>query len=446
MRLHDALAFSLPGCSLYQMPIHPSSSNDRWSFDGFSVSAADRRLERDGEVLSIGSRAFDILTELLRHPGEIVPKQRLMNVVWPDTHVVEGNLTVHISQLRRILGGDTAGHDYIVTVPGRGYQFVSAAATQPSAIRQDNLVPTRSIEAPRVYGRDEDLAAVASLLATRRLVSLLGAPGIGKTTLAEAILERAASDPAIHTAFVDLAPLSDPLLVAGAVAAALGADLNDPDSLAAISRALAGATTLIVLDNCEHLVAAAASLAHDVLRQNSEVQILATSREALGIRGEQRYQLAPLALPAGDCPSVDDLQLSPATRLFLERARDNDSHFVARPDEAPLIAAICGRLDGIPLAIEIAASQVEILGVAGVHASLADRLILPPSRDRFVSDRHRSIAAAVDWSFLQTSKHFSLASPASSAGSRARLLPDWTRNCPRLPSPSIWRSSSRNRW
>jgi predicted ATPase/DNA-binding winged helix-turn-helix (wHTH) protein len=382
------------------------------SFGPFRLLPA-RQLLLDGErPVRLGSRACDLLAALVERQGELVSKQELMGRVWPDTFVEEGNLRVHMTALRRALGDGRAGRRYIANVPGRGYRFVapvSVSAEPPEAPEPPRPAPKadRAAERPapssRIVGRSDVVARLAQHLLRDRFITVVGPGGVGKTTVAEAVAETLAPMLADGVRLIDLAALSDPLLVPTALAAALGIAVRSDDALPGLLAFLGEKRLLIVLDGCEHLVDAAASLAEQIFGGTRGCHVLATSREALRARGERVHQLAPLAFPACTEGLTAEAALTfPSVQLFAKHATAAGlADFRLDDAGAPLVGDIVRRLDGIPLAIEIAAGQAAAFGVAGLASRIASRLpLLAPGR-RTAQPRHRTLSAALDWSHAQ---------------------------------------------
>jgi predicted ATPase/DNA-binding CsgD family transcriptional regulator len=247
-------------------------------------------------------------------------------------------------------------------------------------------------------GRAAAVAAVANDLTQYRLVTVTGPGGAGKTRLAGEVTHQVAARFADGVWLAELAAVRDPAQVPIAVATALGIrDLPNLSPAAALADALSRRQLLLVLDNCEHVIAAAADICAKLLLGADDVRILATSREPLRIAGEARYRLAPLTLPAPDTPASPGA--SEAVALFADRARRADATFTLNEETAPAVAHLVARLDGLPLAIELAAARVEALGVAQLLDRIADRFTLLETGDRLAADRQRSLAAAVEWSY-----------------------------------------------
>jgi predicted ATPase/DNA-binding winged helix-turn-helix (wHTH) protein len=381
----------------------PSSAEGAISFGPFRLFPTQRLLFEGDKPVRLGSRAFDMLIALVEHPGEVVGRDELMARVWPNTHVDEGNLKFQISALRRTLGG---GNRYLVNIPGRGYSFVApvtpldeaetAAPEPPEAVTGHNLPALLT----RLVGRDETVSRLVGRFPRQRLLTIVGPGGIGKTSLALAVAEQFISTYEHGVWLIDLAPLSDPGLVPSALADTLGLQIRSEDSLPGLVASLRDKKMLLVLDNCEHVIEAAAALAVTVLTAAPGVQVLATSREPLRIEGEHVHRLSPLASPPTSAPltAAEALGYS-AVQLFVERTAATLDEFELTDTDAPIVADICGRLDGIALAIELAATRIDTFGVRGVAAHLDDRFQLLTRGRRTALPRHRTLRATLDWSY-----------------------------------------------
>ena len=249
-------------------------------------------------------------------------------------------------------------------------------------------------------GREAEQAEVRSLVRSWRLVTMTGAGGSGKTRLAAEVAARLAEDGTEGTFFVELAPVSEPGQVPATVATSVGV-LEQPGRplLEVLAEALRKQDLLIVIDNCEHVIGAAAELAEVLNRSCPRVRLLATSREPLGIGGEHVYRLAPLSLPAEDATSLPELQRSEAVKLFVERASSHDSTFSLEAPVAGLVGSICRTLDGIPLALELAAARVPGMSLADLDKRLGRRFSLLTGGSRTALPRQRTLQATFDWSF-----------------------------------------------
>src|SRR6267154_3038842 len=273
------------------------------SFGPYRLLASQRLLLECDQPVRLGSRAFDILAALVKRAGEVVAKEQLSARAWPQTFVEEANLKIQMSALRRALGDGQSGNRYVLTVPGRGYNFVApvrreetlrAASAPPAPSTMPHNLP---FAVTRMIGRDDAVAVLVARLSRERLVTIVGAGGIGKTTLALAIAERMMASYEHGVWLVDLAPLSDPHLVPSAIATVLGLEIRTEDLLAGLVAAIRNNRMLLLIDNCEHVIDAVASLTAAILRGAPGVSILATSREPLRVTGGSEYHLGPLGLP-----------------------------------------------------------------------------------------------------------------------------------------------------
>ncbi|WP_165932915.1 winged helix-turn-helix domain-containing protein [Rhizobium sp. BK251] len=375
-------------------------------FGPFRLNGAERLLLRDEEPVAIGGRGLDILIALIERAGEVVSKRELIDLVWPDVTVEEANLRVHITILRRVLQDGQDGARYVVNIPGRGYSFVASvhrsdlpappklASPGPSRVQSQHELRHRMV------GRSDDVFDLSSLLLARRFVSVVGAGGVGKTTVAAAVADAlfgVLGRDGVY--FVDFGVLDDPTLVPHTVAAALGCLIPGSDPDLCIRTALAERRVLLVLDSCEHVVETVARFTERLFLDAPSVHLLATSREALHVGGENVYRLAPLETPAEEFPTAGEALASPAVQLFMERATASGYRHELSDKDAPFVASICRRLDGIALAIELAASRVGLYGIQGT-AELLDHggeLVLDGRRGAL--PRHQSLQATLDWSY-----------------------------------------------
>jgi non-specific serine/threonine protein kinase len=361
-----------------------------------------RVLTHEGVALAVGGRGVAVLTALVSNPSEYVTKSALLDAAWPGLVVEEANLAVQISSLRRALAGVPGGQDWIETLARRGYRFVGPVAevvrevgSAPASDRgRTNLPETLT----SFVGRERELAQIKQQLPKTRLLTLTGTGGIGKTRLAQ----QAASEVlnAYHDGvwFVDLAPLSDVTLVSSAVAQVLGVKASGAEPLAAaLCKQLKAREMLVVLDNCEQVLDGCARLVGALLRETARVTILATSRESLHLTAESTYAVPPLPLPAPKS-GAQEIARSEAVRLFVERARQYRPHFELKDERARAVAEICVRLDGIPLALELAAARLAVLPVDEIARLLDERFRLLTSGSRELP-RHQTLQAMIDWSY-----------------------------------------------
>jgi predicted ATPase/DNA-binding winged helix-turn-helix (wHTH) protein len=375
-------------------------------FGPFTFEPQQRLLLEQTRPIPLGSRAMAILELLLKKPGTLVGKDEILAHVWPDTFIEEVSLRVHLSALRRAIGDGQDGRRYLVTVPGRGYQFVGAvqentpalsASTPPLAASRRGRLP---IPLTRVIGREAFVGAAADQLLQRRLVTIVGPGGIGKTTVAISICEHLHSRFTDGVCFVDLAGVTEAQGVAAALAAALGLSIFADDATAAVAATLQDRSMLLVLDCCERVVEGAATFVETLLRQSSGLHVLATSREQLRAEGERVLRLPTLAAPplAAGLTAAEAMTY-PAVQLFVERAAAIADRFELTDANADALAFICNRLDGIALAIELAAGHMSALDLSGLAALLHDRLELLVRGKRTSLPRHQTLRAVHDWSF-----------------------------------------------
>jgi predicted ATPase/DNA-binding winged helix-turn-helix (wHTH) protein len=374
-------------------------------FGPFRLSATERLLEKGSDPIQLGSRALDILIALVERPAEVVSKKELIARVWPDLVVDEGSLRFHVSALRKALGEGRSGGRYVTNVSGRGYCFVapiSRAASPPALLRNSfahspvGLPPTPT----RMVGRDETVRCIAEELTARRFFTIVGPGGIGKTTVAIAVSHSmlAAFDGAVH--YVDFGPLCTPSLVPNRVALTVGLPGNLDDPLAALSAFLRDRRMLLVFDSCEHLIETIAPLAERIFHAAPEVHILATSREPLQVDSEQIHRLHPLVFPPDDAELTAAQALTfPAVQLFVERAAAHGSGFELDDVEAPIVGKVCRRLDGIALALELAAGRVGAYGIKGIASLLDSPCRLLWHGRRTALPRHQTLSAMLDWSY-----------------------------------------------
>jgi predicted ATPase/DNA-binding winged helix-turn-helix (wHTH) protein len=376
------------------------------SFGPFGLVASERLLTKDGAPIELSARALDILVVLLSHPNEIVSKKELLAQVWPDVIVEEGSLRFHMTYLRKALGDGKAGARYIATLPGRGYCFV-APISRPDSQRDETPVAASHFphanlpgRPSRVIGRDEDVLKLSAQLNASRFVTIVGAGGVGKTTVAIAVGHHLSDAFSGALLFVDLGMLSDPNLVTAGIASMLGLSVQSNDATPNLIAYLRNKRILLILDTCEHLVETVAPLAATIIDAASQVHILATSREALRVEGEHIYRLDALACPPDD-PRLTAAAVwtFPAAQLFMERALAGGARLDVGDAEAPIVARICRKLDGVALAIELAARRVESYGLQQTATLLDQRLTLLWLGSRTAPPRQKTLQATLDWSF-----------------------------------------------
>ena len=371
--------------------------SSRYRSGTIEINAMQRAVLIDGAPARIGARAFDVLLALIERRERVVSKRELMDLVWPKLVVEEGNLLVHLVALRKLLGPRA-----IATIPGRGYRFVmpveviesggAAGSAQPGVTTGGN-VPVSS----PLFGRVEDLDAVEALLREHPVVTIVGAGGIGKTRMALAAAAATRVESPHGCWWVELASLIEGAQVPSTIAGALGMQLASGSPNDALAAGLATKNLLLVLDNCEHLADDIAPLI-DLLRVRApKIRLLVTSQESLKCRDEQVYRLGPLAVPAN--VQVEEAAQFGAVALFVERAHAVDSRFRLAAENVQVVVDICRRLDGIPLAIELAAARVPLLGVHGLHARLGEMFNVLTGGTRMKLRRHQTLRAALEWSY-----------------------------------------------
>jgi len=376
------------------------------SFGPFSLVASERLLAKEGAPVALGARALDILIALASRPHEVISKRELLSRVWPDVTVEESSLRFHIASLRRALGDGKDGARYIATLAGRGYCFV-APVSRPAD--RDNVGATAVGNFPhanlpgrlmRMVGRADDVLRLSTQLLATRFVTIVGAGGVGKTTVAIAVGHHLIEVFAGAALFVDLGVLNDPRLVATAVTSMLGLSVQSDDPTPSLIAYLRDKRIILILDTCEHLIEAVADLASRVFVSAPQAHILSTSREALQVEGEHVYKLDPLACAPDDPALTAALtQTFPATQLFVERALASGARLELGDADAAIVAGMCRKLDGVALAIELAARRVEAYGLQQTAALLDQRLTLLWSGPRTAPPRQKTLQATLDWSY-----------------------------------------------
>lgn len=374
-------------------------------FGAFQFYPGRGLLLRQGTPIKIGSRALSLLAAIAERPGQFVDNATLMAAGWPTTTVEEANLRVQMAALRRLLDeGRTDGMSHIANAPGRGYALtVLSTDGGPPPVADRTRVPL-GLSSPLtpLLGRADAVASVLDRIARHRCVSIVGPGGIGKTRVAIAAAWSVVDAGDRHVCFVDLAPVSAPEVVDTTVAATLRLD-DAPDLTPRerIARMLRHQPALLILDNCEHVLDATARLVEDLLITVPNLTILATSREPLLVAGEATIRLAGLALPEADAPppaSLAEARAFAAVELLIERATGADSVRFADAD-VPTLIRVCRRLDGIPLAIELAAPRIEAVGLTALQQHLDSQFTLLNAGRRSALPRHRTLSATMEWSF-----------------------------------------------
>ena len=412
-----------------------------WGAGRFELRPAERQLFVDGRPAKLGARAFDVLQALIERHERMVSKDELMGLVWPSLVVEENNLQVHISALRKLLGPQA-----IATIPGRGYQFTLLFDSAPEAagLAQQMVEPRRApqlglgpptdlarpeqvsplqhpgiavdfppLTSPATHpnnlprqltsfiGRKKEIAAIEALLARTRLLTLIGSGGCGKTRLSLQVAANSFEQFPDGAWFMELAPLADSSLVPQTVATALGVKEEPGKQLTqTLSEHLKHKRLLLLVDNCEHLLDACAKVADTLVRQCPGLKILASSRQALGTAGEQTYRVPSLSLPDRNVvPTPQALSQYESVRLFIDRALLVRADFQLTDNNAPALASLCRHLDGIPLAIELAAARVRSLSVEEIDCKLDQRFRLLTGGPRMALPRHQTLLSLIDWSY-----------------------------------------------
>jgi predicted ATPase/DNA-binding winged helix-turn-helix (wHTH) protein len=384
-----------------------SQPKDALSFGPFSLFAAERLLKKGDEPIPLGGRALDILIALAERAGEVVTHKELISMAWPDVRVEEANLRFQIATLRKAIGDGGDGARYISNVAGRGYCFV-APVTRSSAKQSVPVIGITTTERvnklpprlARMVGRDDTVRALTQQLQMWRFVSVVGPGGVGKTTVVISVAHTLVDG--FHDAvfFIDLAALTDPQLVPTAIASALGLPVQTRDPLVSLLAFIGDRKILLVLDSCEHVIGVAAAMAERLVSEAPQAHILATSREALQVEGEHVHLLYSL-----DCPpenaglTATEALRYPAAQLFMERAVASGYGAELSDIDAPIVARSCRRLDGVALAIELAASHVGSLGIRETAELLDNRFSLLWHGRRTALPRHETLNAMLDWSY-----------------------------------------------
>jgi non-specific serine/threonine protein kinase len=368
-------------------------------FGRFELRSASRLLLEDGRPIVLGARAYDVLLALVERRDRVVSKTELLDLAWPGVVVEENNLQVQVSTLRKILGADA-----IATIPGRGYRLtLDVGAEAAPAPATSN--PCGAVALPRhataFIGREAELASYAQMLPHTRVLTLTAVGGCGKTRLAIELARAVSPGFSGGTWFVDLAPVAAPDRVPLAVMSALGVR-EDPQTsiIVRIGACLEREPSLLVLDNCEHVLDACRALVEDLLSCTTAAKVIATSRERLGIAAEQVALVPPLSLAGTRNSPGATTEASDAVRLFLERARLAAPDAPITRDMLGVVDEVCRRLEGLPLAIELAAARMKVLSIGEIRTRLDDRFALLTASGR-VTARHQTLRGVIEWSYEQ---------------------------------------------
>lgn len=380
-------------------------SNRSLNFGPFELLPQSRTLLEGGKTLKLGSRALEVLIVLVEHAGELLSNRDLLALAWPDTVVEEANLRVQVMALRKSLGDGQGDARYIQNIPGRGYCFIAPVVGSDQPKIDDRSVG-EDFESglpdllTRLIGREKEISALVDRLLQRRSVTVVGAPGIGKTSVAVAVARLLVDEYKDGVYFVELATISDPALVPSQVATALGLPIWAASSISSVVEFVRDKHILIVLDNCEHVVDAASELTVTLLKGGARIHVLATSREPLRADGEWLYRLPALATPPpNEALTSAEALTFPAVQLFVERALAVLDTFDLTDANAAIVAVLCRQLGGIPLAIELAASRIDVFTTAELAADLDDGFKLLQRGRRTAVPRHQALRNALNWSF-----------------------------------------------
>src|ERR1700733_4009318 len=367
-------------------------------FGRYRMYPALRLLLRDGDKIDLGARAFDVLWTLLEAGGKVVSKDELIDKVWAGAVVEENNLQAQMSAIRRALGPD---REMISTEFGRGYRLLAAghaSASLGGASAEPIAPPDLPYPVTALLGRASELNDIERLIAEGRVTTITGPGGIGKTRLAIEVGRRLRALFADGVCLAEMAKIAESDLVWPAIETSLPSPSTGAGPIGRVHVTLRDKHLLLIIDNCEHLAEPIAEAVEAVLQNALNLHILVTAQEPLGAEGEHVYRLSPLAVPPADTQSAEAAIAHGAVQLFVERASASVHQFDFGDAVVGDVSAICRRLDGMPLALELAAARVSTLGIKGVLAGLIDRFKLLTAGRRTALPRHRTLRAAVDWS------------------------------------------------
>jgi predicted ATPase/DNA-binding winged helix-turn-helix (wHTH) protein len=375
-------------------------------FGPFRLLRTQKALLDNGQPVRLGGRALDLLIALVDRAGETVSKDELIAYVWPTTFVEDNNLRVHMTALRKVLGDGQASTKFIINVPGRGYSFIAPVSRVDSEplpgepahkIGAGHAIPASVV---RMIGRDAEVAAIVSLVVMHRFVTIVGTGGVGKSTIAVSVANALKAKFADGARLVDLAAAVTSDQVVAAFASALGVSISPADPNGSLSGYLKPRQMLLVIDNCEQVADVLAPIIEAVTAAAPRTSLIATSREPLRVGEERLFQLSTLAVPdAGQSISLDEAMSYPSIQLFVERATATSDAFELAASDVANVSRLCRRLDGIPLAIELAAARMDVLSVSGLVARLDGELTFLSQGLRTARPSHQALGALLDWSY-----------------------------------------------
>ncbi|HEY1891946.1 MAG TPA: winged helix-turn-helix domain-containing protein [Steroidobacteraceae bacterium] len=375
----------------------------------FYIDPSNRRLTRRGVEIALEPRTFAVLLQLVSRAGALVARNEILDAVWGHRHVTPSALNRRIALVRRALGDDADEPQYIQTVHGAGYRYIGPVERQDQMLSGQILrfaaplsaqLPAR-IEA--LIGREHEIAALREFFRSRRAVTLVGTGGMGKTQCALECARNLGADFRDGVWFFDLAPVQRGAEWLQALAAALTIPFADvPELLSKVVPVLRGRRALLLMDNCDRIARELGELVSVLLRGTDELRVLATSQKPLNFAGEQLMWLAPLALPQDEPPGrsvLRNIESAPAVQMLLTRIRAVQPHFFLTAASAPIIVEICRRLDGMPLALEFAATRFALLSPEQVLQRLDHRFRFLSGDAAGRDSRHRNLLAMLDWSY-----------------------------------------------
>ncbi len=378
-----------------------SKENQTFKFNDFEVDADRRLLFKEGNVVNLNPKAFDLLLVLIENRGKIVTKDELLETVWAGQFVEENNLTVHISALRKILGERKNEHQFIVTIPGKGYKFIGGE-TSLVAVSQTFDSTVKNVGGDEgIIGREAEIAEIKAILRRpdKCWLTLTGAGGSGKTTLARTVADQMPTEFADGVFFVELAAVNQPELFIATLAKTLHIEESSAKSLLEnVKDFLQNRRILLVLDNFEQLLVAA-NLLKEIYDFAAHLKIIVTSRAPLHLKPEREKLVVPLAVPPNANLSAKQLSAFSAVELFIARAQAARASFGLNEENAPFVAVICQRLDGLPLAVELAAVRVKLLSPEAIATRLENSLKLLTGGAKELSERQRTMRGAIQWSY-----------------------------------------------